>query len=198
MTDVVQFFIKMGMVIVLAVAAVQAVGGMAAMKAKLMAIDAARAAAGGGQGSILSFVPDIGSAWMPVITFMVYISVQWWATWYPGAEPGGGGYVAQRMFCAKDERHSLLATLWFNIAHYAVRPWPWILVGLASLILYPDLEDKETGYVMVMIDHLPPYLRGLMVAAFRSGVHVDDRDTAQLGRQLPDQRLLSPLHQRQC
>ena len=165
-TDVVQFFIKMGMVIVLAVAAVHAVGGMGAMKEKLMAIDAARIASGGAQGSILSFVPDIGSAWMPVITFLVYISVQWWATWYPGAEPGGGGYVAQRMFCARDERHSLLATLWFNIAHYAVRPWPWILVGLASLILYPNLQDKETGYIMVMIDHLPPYLRGLMVAAF--------------------------------
>ena len=165
-TDVVQFFIKMGMVIVLAVAAVHAVGGMGAMKEKLMAIDAARIASGGAQGSILSFVPDIGSAWMPVITFVVYISVQWWATWYPGAEPGGGGYVAQRMFCARDERHSLLATLWFNIAHYAVRPWPWILVGLASLILYPNLQDKETGYIMVMIDHLPPYLRGLMVAAF--------------------------------
>jgi Na+/proline symporter len=92
--------------------------------------------------------------------------MQWWAAWYPGAEPGGGGYVAQRMFCAKDERHSLLATLWFNIAHYAVRPWPWILVGLASIILYPNLEDKEAGYVMVMIDHLPPYLRGTMLAAF--------------------------------
>lgn len=165
-TDVVQFFIKMGMVIVLAVVAVNATGGMGAMKQKLMAIDAERIAAGGAQGSILSFVPDIGSAWMPVITFVVYISMQWWATWYPGAEPGGGGYVAQRMFCARDERHSLLATLWFNIAHYAVRPWPWILVGLASLILYPNLEDKETGYVMVMIDHLPPYLRGLMLAAF--------------------------------
>jgi Na+/proline symporter len=165
-TDVVQFFIKMGMVIVLAVAAVQAVGGMGAMKAKLLAIDVARMESGGAQGSILSFVPDVGSAWMPVITFVVYISMQWWATWYPGAEPGGGGYVAQRMFCAKDERHSLLATLWFNVAHYAVRPWPWILVGLASLILYPNLEDKETGYVMVMIDHLPPYLRGTMLAAF--------------------------------
>jgi Na+/proline symporter len=160
-TDVVQFFIKMGMVIVLAVAAVQAVGGMDGMITKLAAIDAAR-----GQGSVLSFVPDIGSAWMPVITFTVYISMQWWAAWYPGAEPGGGGYVAQRMFCAKDERHSLLATLWFNIAHYAVRPWPWILVGLASMILYPNLEDKEAGYVMVMIDHLPPYLRGTMLAAF--------------------------------
>jgi Na+/proline symporter len=165
-TDVVQFFIKMGMVIVLAVAAVQAVGGMDALLAKLHAVDAARAAQAGTQGSVLSFIPDVGSAWMPVITFVTYISVQWWATWYPGAEPGGGGYVAQRMFCAKDERHSLLATLWFNIAHYAVRPWPWILVGLASLVLYPDLADKETGYVKVMIEHLPPYLRGLMVAAF--------------------------------
>ncbi len=101
-----------------------------------------------------------------MLTFLVYISVVWWATWYPGAEPGGGGFVAQRMFCAKDERHSLLATLWFNIAHFALRPWPWVLVGLASILLYPDLKDKESGYVLVMIDHLPASLRGLMVAAF--------------------------------
>ncbi len=165
-TDVVQFVIKMGMVIVLAVAAVNAVGGMDALRAKLTAIDAARQAANGSHGSILSFVPDVGSVWMPVMTFVVYIAVQWWATWYPGAEPGGGGYVAQRMFSAKDERHSLLATLWFNIAHYAVRPWPWILVGLTSMILYPDLADKESGYVKVMIDYLPPYFRGLMLAGF--------------------------------
>jgi solute:Na+ symporter, SSS family len=103
---------------------------------------------------------------MPMITFLVYISLNWWATWYPGAEHGGGGFVAQRMFCAKDEKNSLLATLWFNIAHYAIRPWPWILVGLASIILYPNLADPETGYVGVMIDYLPPSLRGLMVAAF--------------------------------
>jgi Na+/proline symporter len=70
------------------------------------------------------------------------------------------------MFCAKDEKHSLLATLWFNVAHYAIRPWPWILVGLASMILYPGLADPETGYIKVMIDHLPASLRGLMVAAF--------------------------------
>src|SRR5262245_64500878 len=109
-TDVIQFFIKMGMVIVLAVAAVYAVGGMDSMIEKLRAIDTARVAQGGAQGSVMSFVPEVGSAWMPIITFVVYISVQWWATWYPGAEPGGGGYVAQRMFCARDERHSLLAT----------------------------------------------------------------------------------------
>ena len=161
-TDVFQFVIKMGMVIVLAVYAVNAVGGIDAMKVKLAAVDATR----GGQGSVLSFVPDLNSAWMPLITFFVYISMNWWATWYPGAEPGGGGYIAQRMFCAKDEKNSLLATLWFNVAHYAVRPWPWILVALASLILFPGLKDPETGYIRVMIAHLPPSLRGLMVAAF--------------------------------
>jgi solute:Na+ symporter, SSS family len=161
-TDVFQFAIKMGMVIVLAVYAVNAVGGIDAMKLKLTAVDATR----GNQGSVLSFVPDLNSAWMPMITFFVYISMNWWATWYPGAEPGGGGYIAQRMFCAKDEKNSLLATLWFNVAHYAVRPWPWILVALASLILFPGLKDPETGYIRVMIAHLPPSLRGLMVAAF--------------------------------
>lgn len=152
-TDLVQFAIKMSMVIVLAVAAVRAVGGIDQMKLKV------------GE-SRLTFVPDLHSAWMPMLTFCVYISVNWWATWYPGAEPGGGGFVAQRMFCAKDERHSLLATLWFNIAHYALRPWPWILAALASVILYPNLQDPETGYIRVMIDYLPPYMRGLMLAAF--------------------------------
>ena len=165
-TDVFQFVIKMSMVVVLAVAAVAAVGGLDQMKIKLAAVDQVRNAASHGAGSVMSFVPDLNSAWMPMITFMVLISMNWWASWYPGAEPGGGGYIAQRMFSAKDERHSLLATLWFNIAHYAIRPWPWIVVGLASVILYPNLADPETGYVKVMIDYLPPYLRGLMVAAF--------------------------------
>src|SRR5881296_1880072 len=164
-TDLFQFVIKMGMVIVLAVVAVQAVGGIEAMRVKLAVIDRVRAASGS-RGSVLSFVPEVGSAWMPMLTFFVYIAVNWWATWYPGAEPGGGGYVAQRMLSAKDEKHSLLATLWFNIAHYAVRPWPWILVALASLILFPGLKDPETGYIRVMIDYLPSSLRGLMVAAF--------------------------------
>jgi Na+/proline symporter len=103
---------------------------------------------------------------MPMITFLVYISLNWWATWYPGAEPGGGGYIAQRMFSAKDEKQSLLATLWFNIAHYAIRPWPWVLVALTSLVLFPGLQNPETGYVRVMIAYLPASLRGLMLAAF--------------------------------
>jgi Na+/proline symporter len=161
-TDLVQFVLKMGMVIVLAVYAVNAVGGIGEMKTKLLAIDAQR----GGAGSVLNFVPDMNSAWMPLLTFLVYISLNWWATWYPGAEPGGGGYIAQRMLSAKDEKHSLLATLWFNVAHYAVRPWPWILVGLVSLIMFPGLERPETGYIRVMIATLPPSLRGLMVAGF--------------------------------
>jgi SSS family solute:Na+ symporter len=169
-TDLFQFVIKMSMVIVLAVAAVHAVGGIDGMKQQLMAIDRAKGLATGTAGSALSFVPDLDSAWMPMITFLVYISMNWWATWYPGAEPGGGGYIAQRMFCAKNEKHSLLATLWFNIAHYAVRPWPWVLAALAAVVLYqhdPGFQkDPETGYIRVMIDYLPAWLRGTMVAAF--------------------------------
>jgi SSS family solute:Na+ symporter len=156
-TDLVQFVIKMAMVIALAFASVSAAGGIGGIREKLQAA---------GRAGALDFVPDLNSPWMPMITFFVYIGMTWWATWYPGAEPGGGGYVAQRMLSAKDERHSLLATLWFNIAHFAIRPWPWILTALAALVLYPDLADPETGYVRVMIDHLPPSLRGLMLAGF--------------------------------
>ncbi len=156
-TDVLQFTIKIGMVIVLAVASVNAVGGIGEMKSKL---------AGMGRASALDFAPDFNSALTPFLTFCVYIGMLWWSTWYPGSEPGGGGFVAQRMLCAKDERHSMLATLWFNLAHFAIRPWPWILTALAVVILYPNLEDPESGYVRIMIDHLPPYFRGLMFAGF--------------------------------
>ena len=166
--DLFQFVLKMGMVIILAYFAVKAVGGMGALKEKLMALDAAKEAASGGQGSILSFTPTVGSPWMPMITFFVYIAINWWATWYPGAEPGGGGYIAQRIFCAKDEKNSLLATLWFNIAHYAMRPWPWILTALCSLVLYPTLADKESGFIKTIVDPnvFPVALRGVMIAAF--------------------------------
>lgn len=163
-TDLFQFVLKMGMMILLAYFAVRSVGGMEALVEKLLELDAGRQ----GGGSILSFVPDLGSAWMPMITFVVYLAVNWWATWYPGAEPGGGGYIAQRILCAKDEKNSLLATLWFNIAHYALRPWPWILTALCSLVLYPALADKESGFIMTVIDPavVPAALRGLMIAAF--------------------------------
>lgn len=163
-TDLFQFVLKMGMMILLAFFAVRSVGGMEALVEKILELDSARE----GGGSILSFVPEVGSVWMPMLTFMVYLAVNWWATWYPGAEPGGGGYIAQRILCARDEKHSLLATLWFNIAHYALRPWPWILTALCSLVLYPSLADKESGFIMTVIDPavVPAALRGLMIAAF--------------------------------
>lgn len=161
-TDLLQFVLMMAMTIALAYFAVEAVGGLGALKTQVLAVEAAR----GGEGSLLAFLPAPDSAWMPLTVFLVYIGINWWASWYPGAEPGGGGYVAQRIFSAKDEKHSLWATLWFNIAHYALRPWPWILVALASVVLYPDLADKEVGYVQVMVDHLPASLRGLMLAGF--------------------------------
>ena len=162
-TDLFQFALKMGMVIVLAILAVNAVGGIDQLKTKISAMDAAS-----GSGSRLAFFPEYDSIWMPAITLFVYLGVIWWSTWYPGAEPGGGGYVAQRIFSAKNEKHGLLATLWFNIAHYALRPWPWILTALASLILYPDLVDKESGYIKTLLDPnvFPSYLRGFMLAAF--------------------------------
>jgi Na+/proline symporter len=130
-TDVFQFALKMGMVILLAIFAVQAVGGVDALQSKVTALDAAR----GADDTRLAFFPPLDSATMPLITLCTYLAVTWWSTWYPGAEPGGGGYVAQRIFSAKDERHGVLATLWFNVAHYALRPWPWIVTALASIVL---------------------------------------------------------------
>ena len=163
LTDLVQFVLKMGMVVALAYYAVRAVGGLSALEEKVRALDATA-----GSGSRLAFFPAAGSAWMPAITLFVYLGVIWWASWYPGAEPGGGGYVAQRIFAARDERQGMFATLWFQIAHYAVRPWPWILTALASIVLYPTLVDKESGYVRTLMDPqvFPPSLRGIMLAAF--------------------------------
>jgi len=126
----------------------------------------------------LALVPDF-SDWRTAATvFLIPIAVQWWATWYPGAEPGGGGYAAQRMLAARDERESVRATLWFNIAHYALRPWPWILVGLASLIVYPTLDSIAAAFpgldpsilrhdlaYPAMLVFLPHGLLGLVVAS---------------------------------
>ena len=165
-TDLFQFILKMGMVIVLAVFAVRSIGGMAGLISGIRSVERS----GAGTGSVLSFVPDLNSTWMPLITFFVYVAVNWWATWYPGAEPGGGGFIAQRIFSAKDEKHSVLATLWFNVTHYALRPWPWILVALVALVKFQGdpafLADPESGYVRILIGDLPPSLRGLMLAAF--------------------------------
>jgi Na+/proline symporter len=178
-TDLLQFVVKMSMAIVLAVASVDAVGGIPRLIARLHVRDAAlaHAAAAGAtvRHDVLAFFPTSNEAWLPLLTFFTYIGVQWWASSYPGAEPGGGGYIAQRIFSAKSENDSLLATLLFNVAHYALRPWPWILVALAALVLYPHgvtgpdgKVDSELNYIQAMIDHLPAYLRGLMIAGFLS------------------------------
>ncbi len=103
---------------------------------------------------------------LPLAAFVAYLGVQWWASWYPGQEPGGGGYIAQRMMATRNERHATLAMLWFAVAHFCLRPWPWVLVALSSLVLYPGLADAESGYVLVMRDHLPSGWRGLLVGAF--------------------------------
>jgi Na+/proline symporter len=157
-TDFFQFALAMTGCIALAWFALGAVGGMSGLISALHARFP--------DGAPLAVLPDLHSAWMPALTFFVYVAVNWWASWYPGAEPGGGGYVAQRIMSARDERHALLAALWFNIAHYALRPWPWIIVALVSMVLYPGLADPEIGYVKVMVDHLPPFWRGFLLAAF--------------------------------
>ena len=119
------------------------------------------------------FLPSVGGGadsaalfTISALAFFAYFGVQWWSSWYPGAEPGGGGYVAQRMLATRSERDSALATLWFTVAHYCVRPWPWIVVALCALVLYPDLENAREGYVLVMRETLPPGLLGLLFAAF--------------------------------
>jgi Na+/proline symporter len=165
-TDLVQFIIMMTAVILLAFYVVDAVGGMAALKEGVIAHFGSETAAIGvlpvsfGPGGLMAY------AWMPILTLAVFLSVQWWAAWYPGAEPGGGGYIAQRIFSAKTERDGVLATLFFQVAHYALRPWPWIITGLATVILYPNATDKEAAYVQAFVDHLPSPWRGLIVAGF--------------------------------
>jgi Na+/proline symporter len=169
-TDLVQFVIKMSAVIILAVYSVRAVGGMD----KLMAGVATHF---GSSDAALSVLPVrwadggiAGYAWMPLLTLAVFLSVQWWAAWYPGAEPGGGGYVAQRIFSSKTERDGVLATLFFQVAHYAIRPWPWIVTALAAVVLYPNgvgpNHDHEATYVQAYVDLLPTPWRGFMMAGF--------------------------------
>ncbi len=160
-TDTFQFILAMIGCIVLAVLVLQSekIGGVAGLKAKL-------------DPNALNFFPTFGGAsggfslGMP--EFIAFAGVIWWSSWYPGQEPGGGGYVAQRMMSTKSEKDSLLATLFFQAAHYCLRPWPWIIVGLAAIVLYPELgvDDKKLGYVMAMKEFLPPGLTGLMLAAF--------------------------------
>jgi len=169
-TDLVQFVIKMSAVIVLAVYAVAKVGGIGALKRGV-------AAHFGSETAAISVLPvKFGAdgitayAWMPLLALGVFLSVQWWAAWYPGAEPGGGGYIAQRIFSARTEREGVLATLFFQVAHYALRPWPWIITGLCTVLLYPSgigpTHDHEAAYVQAFVDLLPTPWRGFMMAGF--------------------------------
>ena len=155
-TDFIQFFIAMIGSIALAFFAVDHVGGLAELKTQLITnVDF----------DVMNFNP-FNSPEIAITTALIWVGMAWWAAWYPGAEPGGGGYIAQRMFSAKDERHAVGATLLHNILMYAVRPWPWILVALVSIVVFPDLVDKEAGYPMMMSEVLPVGWFGLMTVAF--------------------------------
>jgi len=162
-TDAVQFVIAITGCIVLAVLVVNSekIGGIQGLQQKL-------------SPETFHFFPDFSAQQtgktmiIGIGTFFTYIGVQWWASWYPGAEPGGGGYVAQRMLACKSEKDALWATFFFQVMHYGVRPWAWILVGLCALVLYPDLKGEQIkfGYVYAMRDFLPNGLRGLLLVAF--------------------------------
>lgn len=161
-TDMIQFVIAITGCIILAVIILNTpeVGGIEGLKAQL-------------PSTTFDFFPQIGESSsltgglvISLGAFLAHTTMQWWASWYPGAEPGGGGYIAQRMMSAKNEKHAIWATLFFQIAHYCLRPWPWIIVGLGTLILYPDLADPKEGFVLAMKDHLPVGLKGLLLVSF--------------------------------
>ena len=174
--DAVQFVLAMAGSVVLAVLALKTAGGMETLQARLPAetfaflpqISSAPSDTPGGVG-LADAARAGGVLVLSGLAFAAYVGVQWWASWYPGAEPGGGGYVAQRMLAARSEQAAVGAALWFTVAHYCVRPWPWVVAALCALVLYPEVAagpDARSGYVLLMRDVLPPGLLGLMVAAF--------------------------------
>lgn len=166
--DTVQFFIAMGACIVLAVIVLNEdkIGGISGLKAQLpeWRFDFFPKIESGNMENV------VGSYSLTLASFLTFGMVQWWSSWYPGAEPGGGGYVSQRMMSARSEKDALYATLFFQIAHYCLRPWPWIIVALCALVLYPELEIEESrkGFVFIMRDFLPAGLKGLLLIAFFS------------------------------
>lgn len=170
-TDVILFFVAMGGAIGAAYYLVNLpeVGGMQALLTNENVIDK------------ISILPDFGNSEALITLLIIPLAVQWWSSWYPGAEPGGGGYIAQRMLAAKDENHAIGATFFFNIMHYALRPWPWILVALASLVVFPDLQSIQSAFPNItadklgndlaypaMLTKLPTGLLGLVLASLIS------------------------------
>ena len=167
-TDLIQFIAAMTGAFLAAYYAVSndVVGGLSGLLDKL------------GDTGKLNLLPDMGNTGIALSVLIIPLTITWWSVWYPGAEPGGGSYIAQRMLAAKNEKHSMGAVLWFNVAHYALRPWPWIIVGLASLVIYPQLSDIQSAFPGVdpalighdiaypaMLKGLPTGLLGLMLGS---------------------------------
>ena len=167
-TDFLQFFLSLGGALIAAYVALNhpKVGGLDNLLVHENIVDK------------LSFFPSFSNPEMWVMLLIIPLLVQWWSTWYPGAEPGGGGYIAQRMFAAKNADHSIKAVLFFNIAHYAIRPWPWIIVALCSIIVFPDLESFASAFPAInsgvathdmgypaMLTFIPTGLLGLVVTS---------------------------------
>ena len=165
-TDVIQFALAMIGCIWLAVLAVNHVGGVDELRTKV-----ATSFGDANDMAPFEFIPDFfgNSVWLPLSSFLVMVGVQWWATWYPGAEPGAAVTVVQRMASCKNEGHALKATLWYQIAHYCLRPWPWIIVAFAAIAMYPSLRtdaNPGVGFPMVIRDIAPVGLRGLLMVTF--------------------------------
>jgi SSS family solute:Na+ symporter len=169
-SDLIQFAIAMIGVFAAAYVALSQpeVGGLSGLVAKV-------------DPSTLRLLPDFSNWGLTLSVLIIPLTIQWWSVWYPGAEPGGGSYIAQRMLAAKDEKNAMAATLWFNIAHYALRPWPWIIVALCSMLVFPSLGDIQTALPHVsdeligndlaypaMLTLLPAGLLGLLVASLLS------------------------------
>ena len=170
-TDALQFSLAMFGCIALAYLAIDHFGGAANLEATVVDNFGENGTAA------FQFIPDLTgeNVWLPLYVFLIMLLVQWWATWYPGAEPGGGGYVVQRMAACRDERHAQLATLWYQIAHYCLRPWPWIIVAFAAMAMFPELRESEladpdfdsgVGFPRVMRELSPVGLRGLLIVTF--------------------------------
>lgn len=166
-TDFVQFFLSIGGAIIAAIVSLQhpKIGGLSNLLSHENVVDK------------LDLMPSMSNPEIYLMVFLIPLLVQWWSVWYPGAEPGGGGYIAQRMFAAKNEDHSIKAVLFFNAAHYALRPWPWIIVALCSLVVFPDLDSFRTAFpeagsiinhdlgYPAMLTFIPSGLLGLVVTS---------------------------------